>query len=56
VEYSVSPKPKTVLDPEIAKEWQESGFNRNALLLLFAGIDPFEYQRKAKEQVAKQTA
>jgi lysyl-tRNA synthetase class II len=56
VEYSVSPKPNTVLDPKIAKEWQESGFNRNALMLLFAGIDPFEYQRKAKEQIANQTA
>jgi hypothetical protein len=52
VEYSVTPEPKTVLSEEIINKWQASGFNRNALLLLFAGQDPFEYQRKLKEQQA----
>jgi hypothetical protein len=50
VEYTVNPVPPALLDPEISQQWQDSGFNRNALYLLFAGLDPFEYQRTIKEQ------
>jgi hypothetical protein len=50
VEYTVNPEPPALLDPEINQQWQDSGFNRNALYLLFAGLDPFEYQRIIKEQ------
>jgi hypothetical protein len=53
VEYNVTPVSMTDLDPEIAKEWQSSGFNRNDLLLMFEGLDPFECQRQAKEEENK---
>ncbi len=50
VEYTVTPEPKTVLDPEISEKWESSNFNRHTLYMLFDGLDPFEYARKAKEQ------
>jgi hypothetical protein len=50
VEYSVTPEPKAVLDPEIAEKWEASGFTRNDLFLLFEGLDPFELQREARRQ------
>lgn len=46
VEYSVTPEPKTVLDPKIAKQWEGSGFNRDYLFLLFDGLDPFEVRKQ----------
>lgn len=48
VEYSVTPEPPTVLDPEIAEKWKKSNFNHHALYMLFEGLDPFEYARMAK--------
>lgn len=50
INYSVVGIPPEPLDPEIADKWENSGFSRNALYLLFEGKDPFEYQRKLKEQ------
>jgi hypothetical protein len=47
-DYSVTPLKNTVLEAEIFSKWQATGFDRNALLLLFAGLDPFELQRKVK--------
>jgi hypothetical protein len=52
VEYSITPRRPTALEAEISEKWENSCFNRNALLLLFAGQDPFEYQHKLKEQQA----
>jgi len=50
VEYTVTPEPKVILDPEIAENWENSKFNRHALYMLFEGLDPFEYARMAKVQ------
>jgi hypothetical protein len=50
VKYSVNPKPKAVLDPEIAEKWNKSGFNRHSLYLIFADKDPFEVRKQLKEQ------
>lgn len=53
VEYTVTPEPKDILDPEIKQTWENSQFNRNALLLLFVGKDPFELRRQHQEDERK---
>lgn len=54
VEYSVTPEPKAILEAEISEKWESSNFNRDALYMLFEGLDPFEYARKFKEQELSQ--
>lgn len=50
-EYSVINEPPAILDPEIAKRWEQSEFNRDTLLLLFVNQDPFELKRKRQEEL-----
>ncbi len=50
VEYTVTPEPKTDLDPEIYEKWENSKFNRNVLYMLFVGLDPFEIKRQLQEE------
>jgi hypothetical protein len=53
VEYTVTPEPKAILDPEISEKWEASNFNRDSLYLLFDGFDPFEVKRQLQEEEKK---
>jgi hypothetical protein len=51
VEYTVTPEPKAVLDPEIATKWEQLGVDRSSLFLLFEGLDPFTILREQEQAV-----
>ena len=48
--YSVIAKPPFVLDSYIRQQWEQSGFSKNYLYLLFAGLDPFTVREEMKEK------
>lgn len=48
--YSVIAKPPFVLDSNIQKQWEQSGFSKNYLYLLFANLDPFSVREQMKRE------
>jgi hypothetical protein len=48
--YSVIAKPPFVLDSNIQKQWEQSGFTKNYLYLLFANLDPFSIREKMERE------